>query len=201
MQNFQTPFNILLHFASLQNIFYLHIAVHVWFTWNKIILGQCHLLGNSIESRLSHSPQNWNPYLLHSTNCEWWVTNLKLLCCSLENSKKWLPKPKGLVHNYFQGDGYFSIFILKLILPTHGKVLPPIMHVIKINKHFEESLVYNDLELPFYVKYIGFSQGHWLKDCHYCSHKSLQTFNHKVFTKFAIFTYKVGPYSMLQCNS
>ncbi len=79
LQNFQTTFNILLHFASLQNVVYLHTAVYVWFTWNKTILNKCHLLGDSIENRLSHSPQNWSPYLLHSTNCEWLVTNLKTL--------------------------------------------------------------------------------------------------------------------------
>lgn len=156
-QNCKTFKHLLTSFFILHLCKMLFICIYVWFTWNKTILGKCHLLGDSIESRLSHSPQNWSPYLLHSTNCEWWVTNLKLQCYSLVNSKEWLPKLEGLVHNYFQDDGYLSIFILKLILPTHGKFLSPRMHVIKTNNFFEESLVYNDLELPFYVKYIWFS--------------------------------------------
>jgi hypothetical protein len=60
---------------------------------------------------------------------------------------------------------FLHVFILKLTLPTHGVVFPPIMHVVETHEHFRKSLVYNDLELFFNIKFIRFSQIHWLKIC------------------------------------
>jgi hypothetical protein len=131
LQGIKTQIHILpcsfLHLCKM-----LHLEVGVWSTQSKTMVGRCHLLKFSIMSRLFCWKQNWNHWLPHSTNSEWWwlIRNIDVIVAPM--------KPKNIVSNLSGWSaigsriiyGHVPILILELALLANMAILPLIIHII-----------------------------------------------------------------------